>query len=45
MNCNYSIKSTMNKSEGLKAKDGEHLLMEEVEAIVEGVSQLCSDPD
>lgn len=39
------VVSTAKGSEGLKVKDGEHLLIrEEIEAIREGVCQLWSDP-
>ena len=39
------VVSTAKESEGLKAKDGEHLLIrDEIEEIVEGVCQLWSDP-
>jgi glycosyltransferase involved in cell wall biosynthesis len=39
------VVSTTKGFEGLKAKDGEHLLIrDEIEAIVEGVCQLWSDP-
>jgi glycosyltransferase involved in cell wall biosynthesis len=39
------VVSTAKGAEGLKAKDGEHLLIrDEIEAIIEGVCQLWSDP-
>jgi glycosyltransferase involved in cell wall biosynthesis len=39
------VVSTAKGAEGLKVKDGEHLLItDEIEAIVEGVCQLWSDP-
>lgn len=39
------VVSTAKGAEGLKVRDGEHLLIrEEIEAIIEGVCQLWSDP-